>query len=124
MPTSLKKNHKQSKPSNPKESKPSNLAKSKETSSKIKSSSHNEPKIVSFMSMSGYSSTYNSETKKPITIQETYQVVQNSTGKVTGFYEQKKNGKTIKKEPIKNIKAQVNKASNIKTTKTTPRIRK
>lgn len=75
----------------------------KSQSKKSPNTTKEKPKVIGFMSMSGYSSVYNSKAKKPVTTQETYQVIETSNGKVTGFYEQKKDGKTIKKEPIKNI---------------------
>ncbi len=72
--------------------------------------SDSKPKIVGFMSMSGYTSTYNSKSKKPITVEETYQVFETNNGKIRGFYEQRKDGKTVKKQPI-----DVNKKTTIKS---------
>ncbi len=75
-----------------------------------KQTSDGKPKIVGFMSMSGYTSTYNSKSKKPVTVEETYQVFETNNGKIRGFYEQRKDGKTVKKQPI-----DVNKKTTIKS---------
>lgn len=93
---------------------PSTIPKKTNPKPKSKPKTQEEkPKFVGFMSMSSYTSTVNSKTKKPVTIQEAYQVIQTNNGKVTGFYEKKKDGKTITKKPIKNLPI----PSNIKTQK-------
>ncbi len=58
--------------------------------------------VTSYTSYTSYSST--SKSKKPSTVQEYFEAVQDTKGSVKGKFERKKNGRVVEKKEIKNRK--------------------